>query len=150
MFCVIGERINTTLKKVRTAVETRDAAYIQQDVQNQEACGATYIDVNAGARIGYEKEDMIWLLDTVQEATNLPLCLDSPDPEILEMAYTKVKQIPMVNSISLEKDRFDAMMPFLKGKECKIIGVCLIPSELIHFTNQIVACHFKSIRNDPI
>jgi len=125
MFYVIGERINTTLKKVRTAVETRDAAYIQQDVQNQEACGATYIDVNAGARIGYEKEDMIWLLDTVQEATNLPLCLDSPDPEILEMAYAKVKQIPMVNSISLEKDRFDAMMPFLKGKECKIIALCM-------------------------
>jgi cobalamin-dependent methionine synthase I len=58
MFYVIGERINTTLKKVRTAVETRDAAYIQQDIQSQEACGATYIDVNAGARIGHEKEDM--------------------------------------------------------------------------------------------
>jgi cobalamin-dependent methionine synthase I len=61
----------------------------------------------------------------VQEATNLPLCLDSPDPEILKMAYTKVKQILMVNSISLEKDRFDAMMPFLKGKECKIIALCM-------------------------
>ncbi|MCP4670846.1 MAG: dihydropteroate synthase, partial [Desulfobacula sp.] len=122
MFTIIGERINTTLKKVKEAVEKRDEQYIINDVKSQTECGATYIDVNAGARIGHEEEDMKWLLEVVQDATNLPLCLDSPDPGILEMAYTMVKQTPMVNSISLEKDRFDAMIPFLKGKECKIIA----------------------------
>ncbi|MCP4119779.1 MAG: dihydropteroate synthase [Desulfobacteraceae bacterium] len=125
MFTVIGERINTTLKKVQAAVIDRDADYIREDVKNQQACGATYIDVNAGARIGHEEEDMKWLLEVVQEGTDLPLCLDSPDPAILEMAYAMVDKTPMVNSISLEKDRFDAMMPFLDGKECKVIALCM-------------------------
>lgn len=125
MFTVIGERINTTLKKVQAAVAERDAAYIKDDVKKQTEAGATYIDVNAGARIGHEEEDMRWLLTNVQEATNLPLCLDSPDPAILEMAYGMVEKTPMINSISLEKERFDAMIPFLKGKECKIIALCM-------------------------
>ncbi|ACN13246.1 putative methionine synthase I metH2 [Desulforapulum autotrophicum HRM2] len=90
MFEVIGERINTTLKKVKAAVIDRDAEYIKADIKKLEACGASYIDINAGARIGHEKEDMAWLLEIIQEVTELPLCLDSPYPEVLEMAYAMV------------------------------------------------------------
>jgi 5-methyltetrahydrofolate--homocysteine methyltransferase len=138
MFEVIGERINTTLKKVQAAVIDRDADYIKEDVKKQEACGAAYIDVNAGARIGHEKEDMAWLLKIIQEVTELPLCLDSPDPEVLEMAYGMVNNIPMVNSISLEKERFEAMMPFLKGKECKIIALCMDDSGMPKTADDII------------
>jgi len=139
MFEVIGERINTTLKKVQASVEQKDAAYIQEDVKKQEASGATYIDVNAGARIGHEKEDMQWLLGVVQEATTLPLCLDSPDPDILEMAYGMVDKTPMINSISLEKERLDAMIPFLKGKECKIIALCMDDTGMPKSSDDIVS-----------
>ncbi len=139
MFTVIGERINTTLGKVKEAVENKDAAYIQDDVKKQTECGATYIDVNAGARIGHEEEDMKWLLEVVQAATDLPLCLDSPDPKILEIAYEKVDQVPMVNSISLEKDRFDAMIPFLKGKDCKIIALCMDDSGMPKSADDIIS-----------
>ncbi len=125
MFIVIGERINTTLKKVKAAVEAKDAGYIQADVKKQTELGATYIDVNAGARIGHEEEDMKWLLEKVQQATDLPLCLDSPDPRILEMAYNMVDKTPLINSISLEKERMDAMIPFLKGKKCRIVALCM-------------------------
>ncbi|MBI9090603.1 MAG: dihydropteroate synthase [Desulfobacterium sp.] len=139
MFTVIGERINTTLKKVQAAVADRDDAYIKDDVKKQTEAGATYIDVNAGARIGHEEADMRWLLKVVQEATDLPLCLDSPDPAILEMAYGMVDKTPMVNSISLEKERFDAMIPFLKGKECKIIALCMDDSGMPKSFEDIVA-----------
>lgn len=125
MFTVIGERINTTLKRVQAAVAGRDAQYIQADVKQQVEAGANYIDVNAGARIGHEEEDMRWLLDIIQQATDIPLCLDSPDPKILEMAYGLVKQKPMINSISLEKDRFEPMMKYLEGKDCRIIALCM-------------------------
>ena len=125
MFTVIGERINTTLKKVKAAVADRDADYISNDVKKQTEAGATYIDVNAGARIGHEEEDMKWLLEVVQGATELPLCLDSPDPSILEMAYGLVDKRPMVNSISLEKDRFEPMIEYLKGKDCRIVALCM-------------------------
>lgn len=138
MFTVIGERINTTLKNVKAAVADRDADYIIEDVRQQEACGATCIDVNAGARIGYEEEDMRWLMDVVQQATSLPLCLDSPDPAVLEMAYGLAEKKPMINSISLEKDRFDPMISFLKGKECSIIALCMDDSGMPRTVADIV------------
>ncbi|MDD9303265.1 MAG: dihydropteroate synthase [Desulfobacter sp.] len=125
MFEVIGERINTSRKLVQAAVADRDADYILDDVKKQQKAGVAYIDVNAGARIGHEEKDMHWLLETIQPVCDLPLALDSPDPAILEMAFAMVKQPPMVNSISLEKERFDAMMPFLDGKDCKVIALCM-------------------------
>ncbi len=125
MFCVVGERINTSRKKVQEAVINKDDTYIQDDVKKQEAGGATFIDVNAGARIGYEKADMEWLLEVIQEVVTIPLCLDSPDPEVLEVAYGMVKDRPMINSISLERERYDAMAPFLKGKDCSVVALCM-------------------------
>jgi cobalamin-dependent methionine synthase I len=125
MFEVIGERINTSRKLVQAAVADRDADYIIQDVKKQQDAGANYIDVNAGARIGQEEEDMKWLLDTIQPIATVPLTLDSPDPAILEMAYGLMEKTPMINSISLEKDRFEAMSPFLDGKDCKVIALCM-------------------------
>lgn len=125
MFEVIGERINTSRKLVQAAVADRDADYIISDVTKQQEAGANFIDVNAGARIGHEEEDMKWLLDTIQPIATVPLTLDSPDPAILEMAFQMVEKTPMINSISLEKERFDSMMPFLSGKECKVIALCM-------------------------
>ncbi|GAB6146908.1 dihydropteroate synthase [Desulfocicer niacini] len=125
MFEIIGERINTSRKMVLAAVAEKNADYIIDDVRKQQEAGANYIDVNAGARIGHEKEDMRWLLDTIQPVLNIPLTLDSPDPAILEMAFSMVEKTPMINSISLEKDRFDSMMPFLDGKDCKVIALCM-------------------------
>jgi cobalamin-dependent methionine synthase I len=139
MFTVIGERINTTLKKVQAAVADRDAEYIKDDVMKQTEAGATYIDVNAGARIGHEEADMRWLLEVVQQATALPLCLDSPDPKILELAYGLVTEKPMINSISLEKDRFDPMIKYLQGKECRIIALCMDDSGMPKSADDIVA-----------
>ena len=101
MFQVIGERINTSRKKVMAAVADRDAGYIETDVKMQLAAGADFIDVNAGARIGHETDDMEWLLETIMPLATVPLCLDSPDPGVLEMAYGKVDKTPMINYISL-------------------------------------------------
>jgi 5-methyltetrahydrofolate--homocysteine methyltransferase len=139
MFTVIGERINTTLKKVQAAVTDRDADYIQNDVRLQTEAGATYIDVNAGARIGHEEEDMRWLLEVIQTATDLPLCLDSPDPSILEMAYGLANKKPMINSISLEKDRFTPMIKYLEGKDCRIIALCMDDSGMPKTVEDIVS-----------
>jgi cobalamin-dependent methionine synthase I len=125
MFQVIGERINSSRKNVQSAVIKRDEAYIVEDVKKQQEAGASFIDVNSAARIGHEAEDMKWLIDTIQPVVSVPLCLDSPDPAILEMAYQMVEKTPMINSISLEKERFEAMMPFLDGKDCKVIALCM-------------------------
>jgi cobalamin-dependent methionine synthase I len=106
-------------------VAERNTDYIIDDVKKQIEAGTNFIDVNAGARIGHEAEDMKWLLDTIQPIATVPLTLDSPDPEILEMAFKMAERTPMINSISLERERFDAMMPFLNGKDCKVIALCM-------------------------
>ncbi|MBU1341745.1 MAG: dihydropteroate synthase [Proteobacteria bacterium] len=138
MFEVIGERINTSRKKVQEAVAKRDAGYIIEDVQKQQGAGAAYIDVNAGARIGHETEDMKWLLDTIQPVVTIPLTLDSPDPLVLEAAVAMVEKTPMINSISLEKERFETMMPFLAGKDCKIIALCMDDSGMPKSSDDII------------
>ena len=138
MFEVIGERINTSRKLIQAAVAERNTDYIIDDVKNQQEASAAYIDVNAGARIGHETEDMKWLLDTIQPIVTLPLTLDSPDPAVLEMAFRMVEKTPMVNSISLEKERFDAMMPFLNGKDCKVIALCMDDSGMPDSSDDII------------
>lgn len=138
MFEVIGERINTSRKKVQEAVANRDADYIVDDVTKQQEAGAAFIDVNAGARIGHETEDMKWLIDTIQPIVKVPLTLDSPDPAVLEMAFGMVDSEPMINSISLEKERFDSMMPFLEGKACKIIALCMDDGGMPNSSDDII------------
>ncbi len=139
MFEVIGERINTSRKMVQAAVTDRNADYIIDDVKKQQDAGAHFIDVNAGARIGHEEEDMKWLLDIIQPIATVPLALDSPDPAILEMAFDKVEKRPMINSISLEKERYDAMIPFLKGKACKVIALCMDDGGMPNSSDDILA-----------
>jgi len=125
MFVIVGERINTSRKHVLEAVEQRNAVYIQEDVKRQIAAGANYIDVNAGARIGREMDDMEWLLEVIQEVATVPLCLDSPDPKVIEKALDLVKVPPMINSISLEKDRYEPMLSYLQNRECSVVALCM-------------------------
>ena len=138
VFVVIGERINTSRKRVREAVAERDAAFIREDVLKQENAGASYIDVNAGARISHEMDDMKWLIDVIQEVVTVPLCLDSPDPKVLEMAYGMSKKPPMINSISLEKNRYNIMMPFLEGKQCSVLALCMGDSGMPKNAAQVI------------
>jgi 5-methyltetrahydrofolate--homocysteine methyltransferase len=70
-------------------------------------------------------ESMEWLLGVIQDVAAVPLCIDSPDPEVLETAYGMLKEAPMINSISLERERFETMIPFLKGKECSVVALCM-------------------------
>ena len=126
MFKIIGELINTTRKAIKEAAAKKDVALIQEIVKRQIEAGATWIDVNGGGRAGHEEEDMNWLLDVVQEVSgDTPLSLDSPDPKILTMAYKKVNVRPMINSISLESNRWNSLLSFLKGKECDVIALCM-------------------------
>ena len=112
--------------------------HVRTHVKKQIEAGATYIDVNAGARIGHEMEDMRWLLKTINEVASVPLCLDSPDPTVLEAAYQMVKDTPMINSISLENERYEAMRPFLTGKDCKVVALCMDDSGTPDSADQVV------------
>ena len=124
---------------MREATEKRDADYIQADVRDHQAAGATYIDVNAGARLGHEAEDMKWLLEVIQPVIDIPVCPDSPDPAVLETAYALMTKRPMINSISLERERYETMLPFLEGKDVSVIALCMDDTGLPQTADDVVA-----------
>jgi len=123
---IVGELINSSRKRINEAVENKDAEYIKQIAKEQVAAGAHYIDVNCGAQIENEIETMEWLVNTVQEVVQVPLCLDSPDPKVIEvgLALTKYGQ-PMINSITAEKERYDQILPLVLKYKTKIVVLCM-------------------------
>jgi 5-methyltetrahydrofolate--homocysteine methyltransferase len=77
---IVGEKINTSRKKIAEAVTNRDVDFIVQAAREQAEAGADFIDVNAGTFLDKETECLCWLVETVQAHIDLPLCLDSPMP----------------------------------------------------------------------
>lgn len=122
---IVGERINTSRKAVNEAVEKRDADYIKTDVRKQAQAGAHYIDVNAGSRIGSERDDLNWLVEVIESSVEIPLALDSPDPATLREMIRKVKQKPMINSTTAEADRFEAMKAVIQERDCDLVALCM-------------------------
>jgi 5-methyltetrahydrofolate--homocysteine methyltransferase len=122
---IVAERINASRKAIRAALETLDAAAIQQEARAQDAAGAHYIDVNGGTFPGREPELLTWLVETVQQVTEKPLCLDSPDAAALAAALPKVRtRAPMINSINLERDRYERVLPLAREVRAKLIALC--------------------------
>ena len=122
---IVGENINTSRKRIAEAVENKDAEFIVQVAKSQADAGAHFIDVNAGTFMDRETEYLCWLVKTIQDAVDLPLCLDSPSPKALSEAVKHHRGVPMINSISLEKDRFDNMLPVITSQLCRVVALCM-------------------------
>ena len=122
---IVGEKINTSRKSIAEAVEKRDAAFITKVAQNQAEAGAHYIDVNAGTFLDQEIECLCWLVETIQNEVELPLSLDSPNPKALSEAMKHHKGEPMVNSISLEEERFQSLLPVITSQPCSVVALCI-------------------------
>ena len=123
---IVGELINASRKPIRAAIETQDVAAIQNVAVDQLEAGANYIDVNAGIFVGKEADYLKWLVEIVQEATGgAPCCIDSPDPKAIEKALSVHRGVAMINSISLEKERYAALLPLIAGTEHKIVALCM-------------------------
>lgn len=122
---IVGENINTSRKRIAEAVEQQNGEFIVQVAKRQADAGAHFIDVNAGTFVDRETEYLCWLVETVQDAVDLPLCLDSPSPKALSEAIKHHRGEPMINSISLEKERFDEMLPIVTAQPCRIVALCM-------------------------
>jgi 5-methyltetrahydrofolate--homocysteine methyltransferase len=122
---IVGEKINTSIKRIGQAVESRNETFISEVAREQVAAGASLVDVNAGTFVGKEEEYLQWLVKTVQAAVDVPLCLDSPNPVALAKAMACHKGEPMINSISLEKERFRDLLPVISDRPCKVVALCM-------------------------
>ena len=122
---IVGELINASRKAIAAAIESQDAEKIRQIARQQAENGADYIDVNAGVFVGRETDYLKWLVATVQEAVETPCCIDSPDPAAIEAALELHRGTAMLNSISLEKERYEALLPIVAGTDLKVIALCM-------------------------
>lgn len=122
---IIGEKINGTRKRVAQAIQERDGAFIQNLAREQAAAGADWLDANAGTAPQREPEDLIWLVENIQAAVETPICIDTANPKALEAAIKAVNKTPMVNSISLEPNRVEGMLPIMAAHKCPAVALTL-------------------------
>jgi len=122
---IIGERINSTRKSIARAIEGGDAALIQNDARLQHEAGATFIDVNAGVFMEKEVEYLPWLVRTVQAAVDAPLSLDTPNPKALKAALKVHRGTALINSITLEEQRIEEMLPLAREYSAKVIALAV-------------------------
>jgi 5-methyltetrahydrofolate--homocysteine methyltransferase len=123
-FCVIGERINPTGRKA-FAEELRggDLATVTADALAQTEAGADMLDVNAGIPLVDEAELLQQMLRTVQDATDLPICIDSSVIEALEAGLSVYEGKALVNSVTGEDDRLEEILPLVARHGAAVIGL---------------------------
>jgi len=123
---IVGELINTSRKRIAEAVEKGDEGYIRRVAERQAKCGAHYIDVNCGTLLEREVEVLPWLVQVVQDAVQLPICIDSPRPEAIEAALRVHRHgTPMINSVTAEEGRAEAVLPLVKEYNAKIVALTM-------------------------
>ena len=114
-FIIVGERINPTgKKKLQEQLRAGSMEMVADFAEEQEACGAGILDINMGMSGVDEKELMLKAIETVSGITDLPLSLDSSHVDVLEAALRRYPGRALINSISYEKAKMEALLPIAK------------------------------------
>jgi 5-methyltetrahydrofolate--homocysteine methyltransferase len=123
-FCIIGERINPTGRKAfQLELRAGDLSRIEIDVAHQVAGGAMGLDVNMGAPLADETELMRRAVKLIQSLTDLPLCIDSSIIEVLDAGLATYEGKALVNSVTAEDERLEAILPLVKRYGAAVIGL---------------------------
>lgn len=123
---VVGERINPTGKKrLQQALREGDSAYPCSQAVAQSEAGAEILDVNAGLPGIDEAATLERLVKDLQAVTDLPLQLDSSNPEALSRALRIYNGKPIVNSVNGEQKTLDAILPLCKKYGAAVVGLTL-------------------------
>lgn len=137
-FCVIGERINPTGRKIlNEELERGDFSRVQSDALAQVAAGATVLDVNSGAVFSNKMAEdpryadnnfleptlMKELVEKVQEVTDCPLCIDSSVPGALENGLAAAEGRPLLNSVTGEEERLELVLPLVAKYNVPVVAI---------------------------
>jgi 5-methyltetrahydrofolate--homocysteine methyltransferase len=124
---IIGESLNAAIPAVGAAISQRDDDFISELARLQQKHGADFLDVNAGGLPGRDEvEDLQWLVRVVNQASELPLTMDSNNPKALAtalIAYDGPR--PILSSISGEKGRVEGVLSLAVENDCAIVALCI-------------------------
>jgi len=123
---IIGERINPTGRKLMLkALQEGNFDMVRKDAKSQVEAGAKILDVNAGVPGADEPALLKQVMATVMEVTDVPLCIDTADPEALEAALKSYKGKALVNSVNGEERSMASVLPLVKEYGAAVIGLCM-------------------------
>ena len=145
-FVIIGERINPTGRKAMAAeILEGNLDRVVTDAQAQVEAGAAMLDVNAGVPGADEPALLVQLVSIVQKTVEVPLSIDSSVVAALEAALPVCQGKPLVNSVTGEEERLEAVLPLVKRHGAAVIGLAhdeagpsMDPQERLRVAQKIV------------
>jgi 5-methyltetrahydrofolate--homocysteine methyltransferase len=158
-FCVIGERINPTgRKKFAEDLRAGELSIVTHDAVAQVEAGADMLDINAGIPLVDEAELLVTMLQTVQGAVDVPICIDSSVIEALEAGLAVYEGRALVNSVTAEDERLEEILPLVARHGAAVIGLANdetgipeTPEKRLECARKIVsAAHDYGIARDDV
>jgi 5-methyltetrahydrofolate corrinoid/iron sulfur protein methyltransferase len=122
---IIGELINGMYKDVGKAIVNKETDIIQHLAIDQVKGGATVLDVNTGPYSKNPKDDMKWLVESIQSVTDVSLALDSTKPDVIEEGLKRVKKRAIINSTSADEDKMSKIFELAKRYNTQVIGLAM-------------------------
>ncbi len=125
-FVIIGEKINPTgIKKLGQALVDKNMEYVKQLAKRQVDWGADVLDVNVGHPQIDEADIIPMVVEAVKAAVDVPLCIDSNEPKILEAGLKVAPGKPLVNSVNGEEKQLAGVLPIVKDRGAAVIGLTI-------------------------
>ncbi|MBU1171627.1 MAG: methyltetrahydrofolate cobalamin methyltransferase [Proteobacteria bacterium] len=120
---IIGEKINGAIPSVTEAIEKKDGEFIKELAKSQADAGANFIDVCASTDVAVELETMKWLIDLVQDTTDTPIAVDSPDADICARSMAFCNKPGLINSVSMEGNKIDMIFPLIADTKWECVAL---------------------------
>ncbi|MGI9953289.1 methyltetrahydrofolate cobalamin methyltransferase [Moorellaceae bacterium AZ2] len=122
---IIGERINGMFNDIKRAIQERDPAPVQEWARRQEEGGARALDLNVGPAVADKVGAMKWLVEVVQEVSDLTLCLDSTNIEAIEEGLKLCKKPAIINSTNADREKIERLFPLAVEHGAALIGLTM-------------------------
>ena len=137
----IAESINIMGKRSGTAMKERKPGPVQEMAKEEVAAGASYLDLNIGPARKDGVELMPWVVETVQEVSDTPLCLDTTNTDAMAAGFKVVsnKADALMNSISAQPERMEKLIPVAAEAGCNVIALLWGPDGMPRDSNERAA-----------
>lgn len=120
---LIGEKINGAIPSVAKAIAAKDADFIRNLAKVQSEAGVDFLDVCASVDNDIELETLKWLIDLVQEVSEIPISIDSPNANVIAEAIKFCNKPGLINSVSMEGDKVEVIFPLIADTKWECVAL---------------------------
>lgn len=120
---LIGEKINGAIPSVAKAIAAKDADFIRNLAKVQSEAGVDFLDVCASVDNDIELETLKWLIDLVQEVSDIPISIDSPNANVIAEAIKFCNKPGLINSVSMEGDKVEVIFPMIADTKWECVAL---------------------------